>query len=328
MRAKNNAWHGQLFDLAAYAYDTGEMRAPPRNVVFKHSNLCNLACRMCSPESSTSASRGWNAELAELTGKTAGGIVRNFPDVVRFAEELRSIAPTLNQVSFSGGEPFADPAVIDTLVALQPWARQIQVYANTNLSRLRFGDTDVLELVGRFDRRILCISVDGPPALHGYIRPGLDVSRFVENLARLQRPRFGTLHVNVAAQLLNVLRLPETLDFVLHAIRPDQLVMSLATAPGQEFLDPRLLPSASKRQLSATYEAYRHTMSPGLYPGVAESALDDARGLLMKVERFTWSGELSSDAQWARAGRYYRALDRIHGTDIREGCPEIAALLQ
>ena len=120
-RALNNAWHEPLMpELTRDVYDfaSGEMLVPPKIVVFKLSNLCNLACRMCIPSVSTSVMKFWDKDFERLTGDGNEGVQKNYDNLDALRAELRHMAPHLSQISFSGGEPFADPKVLEVLKEL------------------------------------------------------------------------------------------------------------------------------------------------------------------------------------------------------------------
>jgi len=328
-RLQNNRWNGPLLDLRPEVFDrrTGQLSAPPRNLVLKPSNLCNLACRMCSPGVSTSVNRAWDAELEELSGHARAGLARNFPDPAALLAELRELGPSLQQISFGGGEPLCDPTVREVLVTLRPWAHRIQTHANTNLSRLQHGDLDVLAQMTSFRSCVLTVSVDGPPGLHGYIRPGLDVGQFLQNLERVRGLPRLELDCNIAVQLLNVLRLPETLDFVLRAVRPGSVLMSLATGIGSEHLDVRTLPVEVKAVVSRRLQGFAQAAHSRQYPTVPEPLLAQVKSMAEQVERFMTSADLWTARRWERVAAFYRKLDGAHGTSLHEAAPELAALL-
>ncbi len=326
LRQQNAYWHDQTAKcLESFDASTGRMRTPPRLLGLKSSNLCNLACRMCSPFVSTSFGRIWDAELAGVTQQQRHGVNWSFPDREALLGDVRSVGPGLRQVSFGGGEPLLDPLVPDVLRALRPWSGWIRVHANTNLSRLRHGGLETLELMSGFEHCLLTVSVDGPPALQGYVRSGLDVRAFERNLEQVRRaPRFS-IDSNTAIQILNALQLPETLDYVLRFVRPGTLLASYATGSGSEFLDVRYLPADLKALLSERLTSFAQRISLERYPMASPEVREHARSLALNVDRFARSADLWTEAEWARASAYYRKLDRIHGTDLASVNPVLAA---
>jgi pyruvate-formate lyase-activating enzyme len=329
-RALNNAWHEPLLrELAEDEYDftTGEMLVPPKIVVFKLSNLCNLACRMCIPSVSTSVMKFWDADLERLTGDSHAGVQKNYENLDALRAELRYMAPHLSQISFSGGEPFADPKVLAVLKELQPWAAGIRVYINTNLSKLQHGGIDVLGLLDGYAQKMICVSIDGPPALHAYTRPGLDIERFLANLRRLQDDPTITLHTNTALYALNAQYFADTLEWILSEVRPQRLNVSLSTKAGSEHMDARVLPGPLKAAATARLQALRARLPGEGAPDDCE-LMHDVRACLDTVTGFLAAQDLCTPAHLSRLASYFRRLDRIHGTRLHDVNPSVAALIE
>lgn len=327
-RQLNQRIHGELLDLRHLDPATGELRTPPRSLALKLSSTCALACRMCFPSVSTSVGRIWDADLARITAIPAERRPDAFPDAARYLAELETIGPHLHQISFGGGEPFLHVPVLDSLRALRPWAPQIQVHANTSLATMTRLGEDILAEMARFRLVILTLSIDGFPELHGYIRPGLQVEALLQNLARVRQLQQLRIDCNIALQALNVPYLPETFDFILRVVRPTYLVTSVADGPGCEHLDARTLPPSLKRSAARKLAVFSGALQPGLYPETPRSAVLDARNVLDRAFRFITSQDLHTPDHWARFSSFHRKLDAVHGTQLREVCPEIAAFLE
>lgn len=327
-RALNNAWHEPLMpELTRDVYDfaSGEMLIPPKIVVFKLSNLCNLACRMCIPSVSTSIMKFWDKDFERLTGDGNEGVQKNYDNLDALRAELRHMAPHLSQISFSGGEPFADPKVLEVLKELKPWAASIRVYINTNLSKLRHGGIDILALLDGYAEKMICVSIDGPPDLHGYTRPGLDLPRFLENLKRLQQDPSFVIHTNTALYALNALYFPETVAWILSEVRPQRLNVSLSTKLGSEHMDARVLPAALKTIAVAKIDALLARLDE--HNELEAYLLQDTRTCLETVSGFLQSEDLCTPTHLSRMASYFRKLDQVHGTDLREVNPEVAELI-
>ena len=328
-REDNNLWHGalgpDLDDPAIYDAGTGEMRVAPRLLVLKLSSLCNLACRMCVPAISTNVQKIWDTELVRMTTMPMSGLVRNYPDRVKLNRELEVIAPTLDQISFSGGEPFSDPHVVQVLETLKPWSDTIRLYVNTNLTKLQHGSIDLIGLMRQYKEKRICISVDGPPQLHAYIRPGLDIIAFERNLLALQEDGSFELHANIALQTLNTLQFPETMEYVLRVVRPQALVISIASGVDQEHTDSRALPPPLKAAALLRMQRYRETVQS--YGWLSDAMRANAVEILDKAIGFVGSEDLHTPAIWQRTADYYAKLDAVHRTRMQAACPELAMFL-
>jgi len=327
-RNLNNEWHKDLLpELTSAMCDraTGAMHVPPRIVVFKMSSICNLACRMCTPSVSTAVRRHWDAELERITGERRGAVNVNYPEFEQLQEELRTIAPRLAQISFSGGEPFADRRAIAVLKTLRPWASTIRFYANSNLSMLHNGGVDILELLHEYAEIMISISVDGPPALQRYTRPGLDFEQFERNVRALQADPSVVIHSNTAIYAVTALHLPEIVDYILREIRPARFNISLSTKPGLEHMDARALPTPLRTRAMWRIRDFLKRLER--YGDPESYLMQDVRAALETVMGFLRSEELNTPENQQRLASYMRRLDGIHGTDLAGVDPELARVL-
>ena len=208
---------------------------------------------------------------------------------------------------------------------LKPWAASIRVYINTNLSKLRHGGIDILALLEGYAEKMICVSIDGPPDLHGYTRPGLDVPRFLENLRRLQQDPSFVIHTNTALYALNALYFPETVAWILGEVRPQRLNVSLSTKLGSEHMDARVLPPALKATAVAKMDALLARLDE--HNELEPYLLQDTRTCLQTVSGFLKSEDLCTPTHLSRMASYFRKLDQVHGTDLREVNPEVAELI-
>jgi hypothetical protein len=230
----------------------------------------------------------------------------------------------LQSVSFGGGEPLSEPTVSAVLAALLPWARRIHVRAATSLARLQYGSVQVLPLMECFQSCTLSVAVDGPPSLHSYIRSGLDVATFLDNVDRLREAPRVTLDCTITVHVLNALALPETLEFVMTRIRPKGIRLVLAD---REHLDVRSLPPDLKSLASKKLLAFVRTLHVQKHPDVPVDLLLQAGGIVDQLQQFMQSADLWSAARWERLSTFHRLLDDIHKTSLRAVAPELMASL-
>ena len=87
---------------AAYTPDdgfAGSFRMPYMDIRF--SNRCDLRCRMCDPVGSS----GWYQDSRRLSVWTPKGLLRPMKDPEDLWRQIEPLLPSLEEVSFSGGEP-------------------------------------------------------------------------------------------------------------------------------------------------------------------------------------------------------------------------------
>ncbi|WP_228024101.1 twitch domain-containing radical SAM protein [Synechocystis salina] len=132
-------------------------------------NTCNLKCRMCSQQYSSSIAQdpvhsrwyGGNSQ-GENSVAWSGQEATVFEQVLAHPENLRFI-------NFSGGEPLINPSFIPILEWLikQDAASHISLYINTNGTKY---SQKISRLLQQFQDVELAVSVDGFESVQNYIR--------------------------------------------------------------------------------------------------------------------------------------------------------------
>ena len=82
----------------------------PRYFEVSLSNLCNLRCRMCSPELSSSLAAVWD-RLGGAGAADNPRLVTSYPAFADMEKDFAPIAEALDHIFIYGGEPLVDPAV-------------------------------------------------------------------------------------------------------------------------------------------------------------------------------------------------------------------------
>jgi sulfatase maturation enzyme AslB (radical SAM superfamily) len=115
-RSKRQLETNRNLDHAALTADDGAIKSDLRHIELRLGNFCNLKCRSCNADSSTS----WIQDYYKLkdTVKLASGYhwIKSNPefsfdwvDDESFYDQLTELAPNLEQIHISGGEPFLVP---------------------------------------------------------------------------------------------------------------------------------------------------------------------------------------------------------------------------
>jgi len=92
-----------------------------QHIVVNWSNLCNLTCTYCNPDTSTA----WQS----IKGIAINHVKNEHPDLIELA---RTQGHTVQGLSLGGGEPLLQKGLVDFLRCLVP--EQVQVLVTTNLS--------------------------------------------------------------------------------------------------------------------------------------------------------------------------------------------------
>lgn len=170
--------------------ETGFTTLKPVSFDYRVSNLCNFKCRMCSEQSSSS----WESEkkIHKIVHKReAWSLEENKQKIENFQqnvveEELWAAAKEgrLEEIYWVGGEPLMYKIhweLMEYLVKTDQ-AKNIVVRYNTNLSRISWKGTNLVDLLPHFKRVTLQASMDGTGDIAEYVRTGLDWEEWLTNL--------------------------------------------------------------------------------------------------------------------------------------------------
>ena len=181
------------------------------------SSSCNLACRMCFPNSSSSLLKEWDDELQELTGIQNR---KEFP--LRLAETADFIEHSMNDPKFTnaklvvitGGEPLIHPSTIECAEKFINNGCK-KVWVTSSLS------TDKFNFIERFDKipsdattfKGITVSLDGDSDTHRYVRQNLSISEFERNAKILRDAKTLKKTVCFTPSAINIHRVFEMMEY-------------------------------------------------------------------------------------------------------------------
>ena len=285
------------------------------------SNLCNLRCRMCNPNASTSWLKDWNKikDVYEYESIGTNYYVRmklkkiNYFDQESFFKNIKLLGPHLEILEFVGGEPLMDPTHYKVLKTISPWAKNIQLKYSTNLSRLKTGHFDALKEWSIFKNLDLSLSVDGYPELNEYIRTDSKTEELVYNLKKVKNSvKKLTLRASLCLSVYNVLRLPESYDWITRVLEVP-VHGNHVTSP--VFLNSRILPFEIKQSLSKKFTQYIKHVKKGMYSAYPKEWSERIIRFTANNLKYTKSDDLHKQ-WWPKFIEHTKRLDNIRNTDI------------
>ena len=211
----------------------GHVTSNPLYLELKPGNLCNLKCRMCNQFDSSAVA----SEIKELAKKYAGLISKddprlfdksalevdfsvdqmpNWSQIPEFWDDVAKLLPSIEQLSFAGGEPTLLPEVqrLLEICVKEGHAGNICVYLSSNFTRL---NQDFIELSKHFRLFEFIASIDGTGAVQEYIRHPSRWPTVAENFRRVKehvRPHQTKLLVNLTLQMYNIMSFTDVLDWI------------------------------------------------------------------------------------------------------------------
>ncbi len=176
------------------------------------SNICNFKCRSCSSTySSTWAQENKSQGIAKEIFIIAGGDHND--DLYK---QIESQLDNIKTFYFAGGEPLLTDKHYNILEYLiKTGNTDVEIEYNTNLSKLEYKSTSVLDLWKHFSNVLVNASLDSWGDRAEYIREGTEWEDIVENIQRIKNE---TPHVKLNSgsviSVFNVFTVTDFLDYV------------------------------------------------------------------------------------------------------------------
>ena len=177
-------------DIIATTREDGHYDKMPVSYDYRISNLCNFKCRMCGEQLSSS----WEAEKKKHNlidvkqdpwmEPTTRKKISNFQEEV-LEEELQKAVDdkTIEEIYWVGGEPLMWErhwTVMQQLVD-NGHAKNVTIRYNTNLSRTKYKNYDLYNMLDNFKNVNICASIDAIGDIGEYVRTGLKWPEFLQN---------------------------------------------------------------------------------------------------------------------------------------------------
>jgi|TARA_R110002167_G_scaffold7916_7_gene37061 radical SAM protein with 4Fe4S-binding SPASM domain len=145
----------------------------------RFSNLCNLRCRSCGPNFSTS----WYDDHVKLYGDPGiPQLLKVADDMDKFFKDLEPMLLDVESVYFAGGEPIITE---EHYRVLEYWLRHnmtdVRLSYTTNFTQMKFKKTPIFEYWNKFDTVDVAASLDANHLRGEYLRKNLDWGTIVQN---------------------------------------------------------------------------------------------------------------------------------------------------
>lgn len=181
----------------------------PYNLQFSASNICNLACRMCSSELSST----WASLKSDILHEHKRSIKIDNKNFEKYIDNLKPGLPALRSITITGGEPFMDPVVttlIKTVKETSPHIKHISFSTNMTVY-----NKELFDYLASMDITVaISVSLDGPKHIHEYIRYKCSYDLIKENLKRMKEEYNFIFSINTTTSALNVGYIKEFLDSI------------------------------------------------------------------------------------------------------------------
>ena len=217
----------------------------------KLGTFCNLTCRMCDEESSSSILKEKvNRNL--IDPKIASEVLRRTSDFTTsktFREEIRSLAPCVQEIYFLGGEPTLMKGVLNLVDDVASFGNPEKTTLRWSTNLTHYNEALVAS-ANMFKNVIVDCSIDGFGELNDYIRDQSKWSDIDLNAKRL-RADLPDAHIKVVCtvSVFNVFSLRKLYDWSLD--RGLDLAFNFLDSPA--FLNAKILPESVKENILKSY---------------------------------------------------------------------------
>jgi MoaA/NifB/PqqE/SkfB family radical SAM enzyme len=284
----------------------------------RYNNLCNLACRSCNLESSSS----WHKSAVQLglADKTQSPMMiagKNENDI--FKQIIQHI-DQVEHIYFAGGEPLIIENFYKILELLDEKKRyNVQLIYNTNLTKTQLKDKNIFDLWKKFPKVSVGASLDGEYQRGEYLRPGTVWSQIIKNRQQMMEhcPHVD-FYVSATVGILNALHVPDFhkswVDQGL--ITPEQFNIQILLGP--EWLRVDTAPQVLKDQIYKKYLDHMAWLKPQDTLGRASNGFQSILNLIKN------NCNMNNDYFWQQIDQ----LDTVHSTDLLQAFPELSTLIR
>jgi radical SAM protein with 4Fe4S-binding SPASM domain len=180
---------------------------------FRFSNVCNLRCRMCGPELSSS----WYADQIKFYGSstTSQALIHmndgSLEDIMVYVDRFIN---EVEEIYFAGGEPFImDEHYLILEKLISAGNTKCRIRYNTNFTSLKYKDWDLIKLWKPFikdnlDNVRVFASLDAIENVAEYSRKGTKWSAVEANIQRLHKHGMN-VWTSSTISIFNIFELPK-----------------------------------------------------------------------------------------------------------------------
>jgi len=174
----------------------------------RFTNLCNLRCRSCGPEFSSS----WFDEHKMIYNNTPGTrVIQLRPEMSSFMSELEPMLQDVERVYWAGGEPLI---MDEHYYILDNWLSsnktKVKMVYTTNFSQLSYKGKSIFDYWNKFENVTVAASLDANHKRGEYLRKNLNWNIVVQNRKdMIEHCPHIYFEISPTVSVFNVFNLPD-----------------------------------------------------------------------------------------------------------------------
>jgi len=202
----NYAHHWDKVEATSDDGSAGDVNMAYMDIRF--SNLCNLKCRSCGPQFSSS----WFEDHKSIYGKLDHPKILQVRDEMRsFLDELDPLLESVERVYWAGGEPLITKEhynILDKWIAMGK--RDVSMDYTTNFTQMYYKKKTAFDYWNKFENVRVAASLDANHARGEYLRKNMVWSEVVQNRrTMIEQCPHVYFELTPTVSVYNVLNLPD-----------------------------------------------------------------------------------------------------------------------
>lgn len=215
-----------------------------RHLHFRHSNLCNYACRTCGPDYSSVHN---NNKIISISQK-----------IPNYLSHLDEHLPYVTSVSLTGGESLLleeNFYVLDKLISIGN--TNVKINFVTNLSKLYYKNKSIIDYIKIFGENnvTFVVSIDALGKRAELLRYGCNWENVENNIKTLIRQNVK-IHINCTLSAYNIWHGVDIEEYLLQHQYVDVDRINLFPLTNPTFFDIRVLPKDYKNEVTIKIQKY------------------------------------------------------------------------
>lgn len=331
----NSKHFDEILERIEYSIENNfSVNKPPIYLDFRLSNLCNLKCRMCQPQNSSTINKEYNEILQnnEEDGQflkdnfTWGGFadgITPWQDNPKFLKQVEEWLPGVNKLYFTGGEPtIIDRTywILDKCIEMGI-AHKIDLLFNSNMTNIQ---RKFIDKLSKFNNVMMCVSVDGFEKVNNYIRGNSHWNIIDKHIQEYcSAGVIGDVILTPVVQVYNILNITDLLDYA------EQTQLKTTTNVGVDFLintypptlDIRILPDNVREEAIKRIEDWKKRSKVLMKRPHNAHAVNTIITTLKEKRRDDWEHQLKIFKQ------YTELLDKKRNQSMKEFLPELYEMM-
>lgn len=245
--------HYWNFDEKSQNYS---IQSPPEFPVYfdiRFSNVCNLKCRTCWHGNSSN----W-FEDAKIIDNAIGNkaILKATNRNTELIDEILKNNSNIEEIYFAGGEPLMMDEHYYFLEQLIQKKAQPLLRYNTNLSRLKLKEKNVLDYWKHFKKVEIMVSIDQMNEKFEYVRKNARWKATIDNIKTIQTSEGIKIDIAPTVSVFNIMDLPKLHSFFANYLEMgwNSIYFNLLQRP--DFYSIQSLPPQLKERASQTIQQH------------------------------------------------------------------------